>query len=196
MGSFKVGRHTSNSEEHPVPNYPTWTSGRTRSQVVTPGNNFLILILKGNKMQLSGTAKGMHITDPQFSSEQEFSFQNRLHNLVSHFHVLGTRKSKKSTVIRKHRKGWKRRMTRAACTPQTEGNTAQLHSPETAAAWISPLGVTPTPWRTVCERPNKWRISVATNSSFATEKDSWTFAAKARTLFVYSVGWKETPKTL
>lgn len=111
MGSFKVGRHTSNSEEHPVPNYPTWTSGRTRSQVVTPGNNFLILILKGNKMQLSGTAKGMHITDPQFSSEQEFSFQNRLHNLVSHFHVLGTRKSKKSTVIRKHRKGWKRRMT-------------------------------------------------------------------------------------
>lgn len=104
MGSSKVGRHTSNSEEHPVPNYPTWTSGRTCSQVVTPWNNFLILILKGNKMQLSGTAKGMHIINAQFSSEQEFSLQNRLHNLVSHFHLLGTGNSKRSTVIHNHRK--------------------------------------------------------------------------------------------
>lgn len=110
MGSLKVGRHTFSSEEHPVPNYPTWTSGRTRSRVVTPRNNFLILILKGNKMQLSGTAKGIHIINPQFLSEQEFSLQNRLHNLVSHFHVSGTGNSK-STVIRDHRKGWKRRMT-------------------------------------------------------------------------------------
>lgn len=110
MGSFKVGGHTSNSEEHPVPNYPTWTSERTRSQVVTPGNNFLILIPKGNKMQLSGTAKGIHTINPQFSSEQELSLQNRLHNPVSHFHVLGTGNSKWSTVIRNHRKGWKRRM--------------------------------------------------------------------------------------
>lgn len=144
MGSFKVGRHTSNSVEHPVPNYPTWTSGRTRSQVVTPGNNFLILILKGNKMQLSGTAKGMHIINPQVSSQQEFSLQNRLHNLVSHFHALGTENTKRSTVMRNHKKGC-RGGWRVARTPQTEGNPAQLHSPETGAAWISPLGVTPTP---------------------------------------------------
>lgn len=144
MGSFKVGRHTSNSEEHPVPNYPTWTSGRTLSQVVTPRNNFLILILKGNKMQLSGTAKGMHITNCQVSSEQEFSLQNRLHNLVSHFHVLGTENSKGSTVICNHRKGWRGRWW-VARTPHTEGNTAQQRSPETGAAWISPLRVTPTP---------------------------------------------------
>lgn len=144
MGSFKVGRHTSNSEEHPVPNYPTWTSGRTRSQVVTPGNNFLILILKGNKMQLSGPAKGIHIINPQFLSEREFSLQNRLHNLVSHFHVLGTGNSKRSTVIHNHRKGWKRRMTRS-----THTTDRRKHCPA-ALPWDwscmnQPTGVTPTP---------------------------------------------------
>lgn len=126
MGSFKVGRHTSNSEEHPVPNYPTWTSGRTRSQVVTPRNDFLILILKGNKMQLSGTAKGMHTINLQFSTEQEFSLQDRPHNLVSHFHVLGTGNSKRCTVIRNHRKGWKRMMSSMHTTDRRKHCPAAL----------------------------------------------------------------------
>lgn len=110
MGSFKVGRHTSNSGTSctKLSNLNFWEDtqpgGDTQKQLPDPN-------LKGNKTQLSGTAKGMYIINPQFSSEQEFSLQNRLHNLVSHFHVLGTGNSKRSTVIRNHRKGWKVMMT-------------------------------------------------------------------------------------
>lgn len=194
ISSFKVRRHTSNSEEHPVPNHPTWTSGRTRSQLMTPGNNFLIFLLKGNKMQLHGRAKWM----PHISSEWEFSLQKRLHNLVSYFHDVGTGKNKSSTARWTHRKGWKRTMTNSTLTTDR-----WQHCPaallQTGAGWTRQLGVTPTaPQMKSCiwERSNKLNTSVAIHISFASKKDSWNIAARSRTLLVYTAHLRETPKEL